>query len=71
VPHRRPTGWTLSGSNDGTTWTGSTSATADLSLAQQTRAFQVAQPGDYAFYRLELTGGSGISLAEIELLARP
>jgi predicted alpha-1,2-mannosidase len=67
-----PTGWTLSGSNDGATWT-----TLDQRRAQsfrwrsQTRAFQVATPGDYAFYRLELVGGAGTSLAEIELLARP
>jgi len=67
-----PTGWTLSGSNDGATWT-----TVDQRSAQtfpwrlQTRAFQVATPGGYAHYRLELTGPAGMSLAEIELLAKP
>jgi hypothetical protein len=67
-----PTGWTLFGSNDGTTWT-----TLDQRSAQsfrwrtQTRPFQVANPGDYAFYRLDLNGPAGISLSEIELLARP
>jgi hypothetical protein len=67
-----PTGWTLSGSDDGVAWT-----TLDQRSAQsfrwrlQTRAFQVATPADYAFYRLELIGGAGTSLAEIELLAKP
>ena len=67
-----PTGWTLSGSNDGVTFT-----TLDQRSAQtfrwrtQTRAFRVANPGTYAYYRLELTGAAGLSLAEVELLARP
>ncbi|EPX57086.1 Alpha-1,2-mannosidase [Cystobacter fuscus DSM 2262] len=67
-----PTGWTLSGSNDGVNFT-----TLDQRGAQtfrwrtQTRAFRVATPGSYAYYRLELTGAAGMSLAEVELLARP
>jgi hypothetical protein len=67
-----PTGWTLSGSNDGVTFT-----TLDQRGGQtfrwrtQTRAFKVATPGDYAYYRLELTSAAGLSLAEVELLARP
>jgi predicted alpha-1,2-mannosidase len=67
-----PTGWTLSGSTDGTSWTAIDQRSAQsFRWRLQTRAFQVATPGDYAFYRLELTGAAGISLAEIELLAKP
>jgi predicted alpha-1,2-mannosidase len=67
-----PTGWTLSGSNDGVTFT-----TLDERKEQtfrwrtQTRAFRISSPGDYAYYRLALTGAAGVSLAEVELLARP
>ena len=66
-----PIGWTLSGSNDGVTYT-----TLDQRGEQtfrwrtQTRAFKVATPGTYAYYRLELTGAAGLSLAEVELLAK-
>jgi predicted alpha-1,2-mannosidase len=67
-----PTGWTLSGSSDGTTWTTLDQRTAQtFRWRQQTRAFQVATPGDHAIYRLAFTGAAGISLSEIELLARP
>jgi hypothetical protein len=67
-----PTGWTLSGSSDATTWT-----VLDQRSGQtfpwrlQTRAFKVASPGAYAYYRLEMTGAAGTTLAEVELLARP
>jgi len=67
-----PTGWMLSGSNDGTTWTAlDERSDPTFRWRQQTRAFRVARPGDYAFYRLQLTAAPGVSLAEIELLARP
>jgi hypothetical protein len=67
-----PTGWTLSGSNDGTTWTALDERSGrTFRWRKQTQAFQVARPGDYALYRLELTSAPGSSLAEIELLARP
>ena len=65
-----PTGWTLSGSNDGATWTALDQRSAQsFRWRLQTRAFQVATPGDYAYYRLDFTGATGMSLAEIELLA--
>ena len=66
------TGWTLSGSNDGTTFT-----VLDQRAGQvfrwrtQTRAFRVAHPGAYAYYRLELSGAAGVSLSEVEWLSRP
>ena len=67
-----PTGWTLSGSQDGTTWTPVDQRTGQtFRWRAQTRAFQVAAPGDFAFYRLALTGPAGTSLSEIELLATP
>jgi hypothetical protein len=67
-----PTGWTLSGSHDGTAWTVVDQRTDQtFRWRSQTRAFQVAAPDDFAFYRLSLTGAAGISLAEIELLATP
>jgi len=69
-----PTGWTLSGSADGATWTVIDQRTAqEFRWRLQTRAFKVATPGAYAYYHLELTGpASGPpALAEVELLAWP
>ncbi|MEV6759508.1 GH92 family glycosyl hydrolase [Streptomyces sp. NPDC051105] len=65
---KAPTGWTLQGSTDGTTW-----RTVDRRSGEafawnlQTRAFTVRTPGTYAHYRLVLDGAS--TLAEVELLA--
>ncbi|WKE69056.1 GH92 family glycosyl hydrolase [Streptomyces sp. WP-1] len=62
-----PTGWTLQGSADGTTW-----RTLDHRFGEtfpwnrQTRAFTIAAPGAYARYRLVLDGPA--TLAEVELL---
>ncbi|WP_434381071.1 GH92 family glycosyl hydrolase [Melittangium boletus] len=66
-----PTGWTLSGSTDGVTFTTLDQRTAQtFRWRSQTRAFKVATPGAYTHYRLALTGPAGLSLAEVELLAR-
>jgi predicted alpha-1,2-mannosidase len=65
-----PTSFTLSGSNDGTSWTQLDSRTEGFKWRSQTRAFKVPSSGSYAYYRLALTG-SGVSLAEVELLASP
>jgi predicted alpha-1,2-mannosidase len=62
-----PTSWTLKGSPDGVTWTTLDSRhdqTFDWRL--QTRPFKIAKPGRYKHY--SLTGVTGTSLAEIELL---
>jgi predicted alpha-1,2-mannosidase len=65
-----PTGWTLKGSYNGTTWT-----TIDQRSAQnwqwrlQTRPFTIASPARYSYYRFEFTGST--NLAEVELLAKP
>jgi hypothetical protein len=66
-----PTAWTLQGSNDGVSWTDLDSRSAAFRWRSQTRAFKVAHPGDYTFYRLELTTPAAAGLAEIELLATP
>ncbi|MDT0438374.1 MULTISPECIES: GH92 family glycosyl hydrolase [Streptomyces] len=65
---RAPTGWTLQGSDDGTTWkTLDTRSGQSFAWDRQTRAFSVASPGTYAKYRLVLDGESVLS--EVELLA--
>ncbi|MFI6460191.1 GH92 family glycosyl hydrolase [Streptomyces sp. NPDC050538] len=63
-----PTGWTLQGSADGSTWkTLDKRSGESFTWDQQTRAFSVKSPGSYAHYRLVLNGPS--TLAEVELLA--
>ncbi|MFJ5971315.1 GH92 family glycosyl hydrolase [Streptomyces sp. NPDC093060] len=65
---KAPTGWTLQGSTDGTTWkTLDHRSGESFTWDRQTRAFTVAAPGSYAKYRLVLDGES--TLAEVELLA--
>ncbi|MFH8770445.1 GH92 family glycosyl hydrolase [Streptomyces sp. NPDC017958] len=66
--NRAPTGWTLQGSTDGTTWkTLDHRSGESFTWDRQTRAFTVAAPASYAKYRLVLDGES--TLAEVELLA--
>lgn len=65
---KAPTGWTLQGSADGTTWqTLDKRSGESFAWDRQTRAFTVGSPGSYAHYRLVLDGES--TLAEVELLA--
>ncbi|MCF3135157.1 GH92 family glycosyl hydrolase [Streptomyces olivochromogenes] len=65
---RAPTGWTLQGSTDGTTWrTLDHRSGESFTWDRQTRAFTIAAPGSYTKYRLVLDGES--TLAEVELLA--
>ncbi|MEU7409249.1 GH92 family glycosyl hydrolase [Streptomyces sp. NPDC042638] len=65
---RAPTGWTLQGSADGTTWhTLDHRSGETFTWDRQTRAFSIAAPGTYPKYRLLLDGES--TLAEVELLA--
>jgi hypothetical protein len=70
-----PRDWVLRGSYDGKTWAVvDQRAGQTFPWRQQTRAFAVAHPGRYAYYRLEVTAASaaaGVSLAEVELLATP
>ncbi len=66
-----PTAWTLSGSNDGTSWT-TVDERSDVTFpwATQTMPFVVQEPGAYAQYRLEVLASSDgpTTLAELELL---
>ncbi|MXM66414.1 glycoside hydrolase family 92 protein [Streptomyces sp. HUCO-GS316] len=65
---KAPTGWTLQGSTDGTTWqTLDHRSGESFRWDRQTRAFTIGAPGTYAKYRLVLDGES--TLAEVELLA--
>ncbi|WP_173883190.1 GH92 family glycosyl hydrolase [Streptomyces pharetrae] len=65
---RAPTGWTLQGSADGTTWrTLDERHGESFRWDRQTRAFSLPARHEYAHYRLVLDGES--TLAEVELLA--
>jgi hypothetical protein len=67
-----PTGWTLKGSNDGTTWaTLDTRTNQTFTWQRQTRPFALKTPASYARYRLEFSGTNAVSLAEFELLGMP
>jgi predicted alpha-1,2-mannosidase len=67
-----PVGWTLKGSNDGKAWTTLDSRDAQtFDWRRQTRPFALKAPAAYARYRLEFTGTSALSLAELELLGTP
>ncbi len=62
-----PTGWTLQGAADGTSWkTLDKRSGESFTWDRQTRVFSVKSPGAYAHYRLVLNGSS--TLAEVELL---
>ncbi|WP_280888283.1 GH92 family glycosyl hydrolase [Streptomyces sp. LBL] len=64
---KAPTGWTLQGSADGTTWkTLDERSGQSFPWDRQTRAFSVRTPGDYAKYRLVVDGEAVVS--EVELL---
>ncbi|MEU0025900.1 GH92 family glycosyl hydrolase [Streptomyces sp. NPDC006335] len=65
---RAPTGWTLQGSDDGTTWkTLDRRSGESFAWDRQTRAFTVRSAGTYGKYRLVLDGEAVV--AEVELLA--
>jgi predicted alpha-1,2-mannosidase len=70
-----PSAWVVKGSNDGTTWTVLDSRSGQaFDWRQQTRPFELQNPGTYAHYRIEFTkgGDASTSLAEMELLtSRP
>ena len=70
-----PRDWALKGSYDGVHWAViDQRAGEEFPWRLQTRAFPVASPGPYSFYRLEVkanTGGDTTEIAELELLAHP
>jgi hypothetical protein len=67
-----PSGWTLEGSNDGTSWTTVDRRTGEKwAFPSYTRSFSVTSPKAYTQYRLVMTpaaGADGVTLAELELL---
>src|SRR5262249_44274077 len=59
-PAGDPRSWVLEGSNDGNSWTTVDERTdQEFRWRRQTRAFTVADPGEYAHYRLRVTATSG------------
>ncbi|MEN0129870.1 MAG: GH92 family glycosyl hydrolase [Brevundimonas sp.] len=74
-PDRDPRSWKLEGSTDGKSWTALDSReNQTFSARLQTRAYTVATPGSYRFYRLDITsnsGSDGTQLAELQLATEP
>ncbi|MGH8834821.1 MAG: NEW3 domain-containing protein, partial [Actinomycetes bacterium] len=64
--------WVLKGSSDGQAWVVIDQRSGQtFPWRSQTRAFKIAKPGKYGFYRIEVTANTGeptVTLAEIELL---
>jgi len=72
VPARDPKDWQLQGSNDGSAWTAVDSRTGQASfpIRQQTITYDVASPGAYRYYRLNVTANNGdgsTQLSELRL----
>ncbi len=66
--------WVLKGSYDGKNWAVADQRTDQtFQWRQQTKAFKVANPAHFAYYRLEVTATTGgeASLAEFEVLGKP
>jgi len=65
-----PFNWSLQGSMDGATWvTLDTRSGERFAWARLTRAFAVAKPAEYSYYRFTFNGGRRTGIAELELLA--
>ena len=74
VPARDPRDWQLQGSNNGSSWTAVDTRTAQASFPNryQTMSFNVASPGAYRYYRLNVTannGGGGTQIAELAMFS--
>ena len=71
-PSRDPKDWTLEGSNDGKQWKVLDQRTGEsFSKRFHRRQFKVKTPGDYSWYKLDVTKNQGTNitqLAELELL---
>jgi hypothetical protein len=67
-----PHGWVVKGSNDGSSWKVLDERHGEtFPWRSQTRAFKLVRPGNYVYYRIEVTengGAATTTLAEIELL---
>ncbi len=70
-PRRDPRDWTLSGSQDGATWTALDSRTGQsFESRQQTKLFTFANTTAYLYYRLDVTANGGapiVQLADLQL----
>ena len=68
---RDPRDWELQGSHDGSAWTTVDTQTGqDFSERFQTKQYDVATPGSYEYYRLNITANHGdglVQLAELQL----
>jgi len=72
APERDPRDWTLDGSNDGgTTWTTVDTVTGNtFDQRFQTKTYDVAHPGSFSTYRLNITGhpsGTLTQLADLDI----
>ncbi len=67
-----PRSWVVKGSNDGSSWKVLDERSNEtFAWRAQTRPFKLTRPGNYAYYRIEVTGNGGAAsttLAELELL---
>ncbi|TDD02749.1 glycoside hydrolase family 92 protein [Nonomuraea deserti] len=69
-PAQDPSSWVLEGSKDGNAWKSIDKRTGEsFTWRSQTRPFKITSPSAYTHYRIRFTGGSAVSLAEVELLA--
>jgi predicted alpha-1,2-mannosidase len=67
-----PSDWVLEGSSDGTQWTVIDKRQGErFAWRRQTRAFGIAHPGNYRYYRWHAQGAQGVVVAEIEWLGNP
>ena len=68
-----PRGWIVKGSNDGSSWKVLDERHGEtVPVAVADAAFKLTRPGNYAYYRIEVTENGGVAsttLAEIELLS--
>jgi hypothetical protein len=72
APGADPRDWVLEGSADGRRWHELDRRRGEaFPWRRQTRAFAVAHPGRYAWYRWRVVGAGEVALAEIEWLGQP
>lgn len=74
APERDPRDWKLLGSNDGRKWDELDSRSGeDFSKRHERRTFDVAKPGEYSYYKLDVSANHGdvsSQIAEIELITK-
>lgn len=67
---RVPTAWTFKGSNDGSSWTTLDTQSVHSGVWQTStpRAFVIASPGSYAYYRLDISANNGNTFVGVHKL---